>query len=220
MTGPLLLPSAKEVCEGYVSTHVCLSTRGEEYLGRYPPARYTLRQVHPLRQVPSGQVHPRAGTPQPGTPPWAGTPPWQVHPPRQVRPQAGTPWAGTPSLGGYPPDRYPPGQVQPGRYTPHLERHTPQSSACWEIRATSGWYASYWNAFLFSITSVVTGRMRENWFFGKWVEFHSQYLCSGGSGISQARGANPRGDINFDKKLHENERNWTEGPWMTLALDL
>ena len=28
-------------------------------------------------------------------------------------------------------------------------RHPPQSSACWEIQATSGWYASYWNAYLF-----------------------------------------------------------------------
>ena len=32
-----------------------------------------------------------------------------------------------------------PGQVHPG------------ISACWEIRATSGRYASYWNAFLFGI---------------------------------------------------------------------
>ena len=27
---------------------------------------------------------------------------------------------------------------------------TPQSSACWEIRAITGRYASYWNAYLFS----------------------------------------------------------------------
>ena len=27
-------------------------------------------------------------------------------------------------------------------------RHPPQHSACWEIRATSGRYASYWNAIL------------------------------------------------------------------------
>ena len=33
-----------------------------------------------------------------------------------------------------------------GRY-PRDQVHPP-SSACWEIRATSGWYASYWNAFL------------------------------------------------------------------------
>ena len=68
--------------------------------------------------------------------PRAGTPPRQVHPPgrynptpHQVHPQplgryitSPTPWAGTP----------------------------PRSNACWEIRATSGRYASYWNAFLFS----------------------------------------------------------------------
>ena len=70
-----------------------------------------------------GQVHPRAGTP-----------PGQVHPP-----QAGTP---------------PPWQVHslPGRYTPLAGTPPPPppgSSACWEIRATSRRYASYWNAFLF-----------------------------------------------------------------------
>ena len=108
------------------------------YLGRYTPHAGT----PPWAGTSQGQVQPRwAGTPQAGTPlgrqtptPWASTPPgrytpWQVHPlagtlPRQVHPphQAGTP----------------PGQVQP-----------PTSSACWEIRATSGRYASYWNAFLF-----------------------------------------------------------------------
>ena len=51
--------------------------------------------------------------------------------------------------------RYPP---PPGRYTPLPQAgtppgqvHPPGSSACWEIRATSGRYASYWNAFLFYI---------------------------------------------------------------------
>ena len=53
-------------------------------------------------------------------------------------PRAGTP--PTPPPAGTPPGRY-----TSGRYTP-----PPGSSACWEIRATSGWYASYWNAFLFS----------------------------------------------------------------------
>ena len=54
-------------------------------------------------------------------------------------------------LGRYtPPDQvHPPGT----RYTPlgpgtPPEPGTPRSSACWEIRATSGRYASYWNAFL------------------------------------------------------------------------
>ena len=76
-----------------------------------------------------------AGTPPPpgmyplpraGTPPLGMCTPWQLHPA----------WAGTPRLG-----RYTPGQVHPPT---HL-----QSSACWEIRATSGRYAAYWNAFLF-----------------------------------------------------------------------
>ena len=63
-----------------------------------------------------------------------GIPPWQVHPPGSYPSLAGTPLAGTPQ----PPGRYTP----TGRYTPH------KSSACWEIWATSGQYASYWNAFL------------------------------------------------------------------------
>ena len=47
--------------------------------------------------------------------------------------------------------RYPPQKVHPpGRYTP-------RSSACWEIRATSGRYASYWNAFLFSMRTESLG---------------------------------------------------------------
>ena len=38
------------------------------------------------------------------------------------------------------------------RHLPTRGRH-PQRSACWEIRATSGRYASYWNAYLFKISS-------------------------------------------------------------------
>ena len=74
---------------------------------------------------------------------WAGTPPWdQLHPagarytPQdQVHPQG----PGTPPWDQV----HPPGT----RYTPPRPG-TPPSSACWEIRATSGQYASYWNAFL------------------------------------------------------------------------
>ena len=33
----------------------------------------------------------------------------------------------------------------PGKETPWA-RQTPRHSACWEIRSTSRWYASYWNA--------------------------------------------------------------------------
>ena len=92
----------------------------------HPPGRYTPGQVHPLLQ--------------------AGTPPKQVHP------QAGKPPLGRYTLLG----RYtsqagtPPWQVHPpGRYTPSQAGTPPRSSACWEIRTTSGRYASYWNAFLF-----------------------------------------------------------------------
>ena len=47
-----------------------------------------------------------------------------------------------------------PGRVHPLAGTPLQagtppKVHSPWSSACWEIRATSGRYASYWNAFLF-----------------------------------------------------------------------
>ena len=62
--------------------------------------------------------------------------------PGQVPPgQVHLPWAGTPPRQV---DLHPPGQVHPlGRDTP------PRSSSYWEIRATSGRRASYWNAFLF-----------------------------------------------------------------------
>ena len=77
-------------------------------------------------------------------------------------PQGGSTWAGTPPPGpGTPLARYtPPGQVHPQtRYTPRPgtphptpdQVHPPNQvlcSACWEIRAPSGRYASYWNAFM------------------------------------------------------------------------
>ena len=77
---------------------------------------------------------------------WAGTPPPEPGAPPRTR---YTPWAGTPR------DQVHPlwDQVQPpspGPATPpSTGPGTPlPSSACWEIRATSGRYASYWNAFL------------------------------------------------------------------------
>ena len=129
--GPLLLPPANEVCEGYVFTHVCLSTGGEEYLGRYPrpgtpPGRYTPSGRYPPGrytpgQVPPSQVHPQAGTPSwAGTPPLAGTSTQAGTPPRQVPPgQAHPPWEGTPWAGT------PPGQVQPPAGTHSPWRGTP-----------------------------------------------------------------------------------------------
>ena len=100
----------------------------------HPLGRYTLpwagtppRQVHP-----PGRYTPWAGTPPGRYTPRANTPPRQVHPLDRY-----TPWAGTPP-GRSPP---PPGQVHPRAGTP--------PGAYWEIRATSGRYASYWKAFLF-----------------------------------------------------------------------
>ena len=124
--------------------YTCLSVilfTGGKYLGRYPPRAGAPRQVHP----------------QAGTPPCAGTCPRQVHTlpgrytPRQVHPnRAGTPsrqvhppspWAGIPRAGTLPQQGTP-----PGRYTAQAGT-LPLSSACWEIRATSGRYSSFWNAF-------------------------------------------------------------------------
>ena len=109
-----------------------------------------------------GQVPP---TPQTRyTPLGPGTPPHQVHPPDQVYPLTRyTPWdqvcprPGTPPGTRYTPQtRYTPlgpgtptDQVHPlGPGTPPRPG-TPRSSACWEIQATSGWYASCWNVFSF-----------------------------------------------------------------------
>ena len=90
---------------------------------------------------------------------------WGRHPPPQadIPSLADTPWAETPlgrhphaqcMLGdAHPPAQYmlgytPPAQYMLG-YTPHCPVHAgihpPTSSHC------CGWYASYWNAFLFSV---------------------------------------------------------------------
>ena len=51
------------------------------------------------------------------------------------------PEVGTPPSWSRPPPRK-------QRQAPSQEQTPPKSSACWEIRATSGRYASYWNAIL------------------------------------------------------------------------
>ena len=80
----------------------------------------------PGQVPPRDQVPPRTRyTSRPGTLSWD-----------QVHPQG----PGTP-----PRTRYTPDQVHP----PPRDQVHPRSNACWEIRATSGQYASYWNAFLF-----------------------------------------------------------------------
>ena len=118
--------------QGNIFTTVCQSfcSQGErEYLGRYPPGPGTPSRT---RYTSQDQVHP----PGPGTPPRPGTPTRdQVHPPDQIHPPATryTPLGpGIPPLG----TRYTPRQtryIPRARYTP-----PPASSACWEIRATSG----------------------------------------------------------------------------------
>ena len=45
----------------------------------------------------------------------------------------------------------PPRTSHPQEQSPPGTRHPPRSSACWEIRAASGRYASYWNAFLLAL---------------------------------------------------------------------
>ena len=71
---------------------------------------------------------------------------WDTHPQSRHPTGADTPWS-----------RHPPEQTPPPRadtHHPPRSKHppgadtSPPCSACWEIRATSGRYASYWNAFL------------------------------------------------------------------------
>ena len=123
--------------------------------GRHPPLRRPLHCMHPTgmhscqtyyppqtRYTPQDQVH---------TPPNRFTPQDQVHPLDQVHtPQdqvhpPGTRYTPWDQVHSHPPR---PGTPPGTRYTTPDQVH-PQSSACWEIRATSGRYASYWNAFLF-----------------------------------------------------------------------
>ena len=82
----------------------------------------------------------------------------QVHPPDQVPPWPGTPpRTGTPPRPGTPPG---PGTPPRIRYTPQTRYTpwpgTPPQRACWEIQSTRGRYASYWNAFLLSLTFIRT----------------------------------------------------------------
>ena len=164
------LPPANEVCEGYVVTRVCLSTGGG-VPGQVPPGpgtppgtRYTPRPDTPPGRYPTGTryTHPLG----PGSPPGPGTSPWdQVYPPGRYPQTRYTP------LGRYtsPQTRYTPqyqvhslAQVHPHPHPPRT-RYTPESSACWEIRATSGWYASFWNGLLsiFCLQNVFAQLMPE-----------------------------------------------------------
>ena len=55
--------------------------------------------------------------------------------------------------------RHPPPRTR-GRHRPRTrDMHPPRSSACWEIWATSGQYASFWNAFLLLPANKVWGKV-------------------------------------------------------------
>ena len=115
--------------QGYVFTRVCDSVhRGGVVLqaGRTPPAG---RPPPQTRQTPpQHQAHPHPQPPGPGR-----TPLDQAHPQSPGTRQNHPPGPGRPPLAGRPP---------PGT------RQTPRE-ADFRIRSMSGWYASYWNAFLF-----------------------------------------------------------------------
>ena len=64
---------------------------------------------------------------------WDTTPPGSRHPPPEQVPQ----------------EQAPPKQAVPLGADPH------PSSVCWEVRSTSGRYASYWNAILFCVVNIL-----------------------------------------------------------------
>ena len=133
--------------QGNIFAPVCHSVHTGEYLGRYP------NQVHPpgtrcppgTRYTTRDQVHPQDQVHPPGP----GASKTRYTPSNKYPPGPGTP----------PRTRYPPGtgihplgpDTSPGPGTPSLPA---ESSACWEIRATSGRYVPYWNAFLLSLNSA------------------------------------------------------------------
>ena len=106
-----------------------------------PGSRHPPKQTpHPPEQTPLRSRHPPGGD----TPPGADTP-QSRHPLKQTHTSQSRhppPWEQTP-----PRTRHPPEQ------TPSHEQ-TPPREADSGIRSTSGRYASYWNAFLFSQASV------------------------------------------------------------------
>ena len=66
-------------------------------------------------------------------------------------PRAGTPPEQTPPQSRHPPEQTPPGTRHPPGTRPPPGPDPALCSACWEIQSTRGWYASYWNAYLFII---------------------------------------------------------------------
>ena len=74
-----------------------------------------------------------------------------------------TPWTRHPPI-----TRHPPGPGSPsGPGTPD-QAGTPPSRAYWEIRSTSGWYAFYWNAILFTVASKPISRVTNSIAVATW----------------------------------------------------
>ena len=104
----------------------------------------------PRSRLPPGSRHSPQSKTLPGeqTLPRSRHPSGSRHPPREQTP----PWGADPSLGS----RHSPGsKTLPGEQTPPRIRQSARSSTCWEIRAISGRYASYLNAYLFKFERIV-----------------------------------------------------------------
>ena len=122
--------------QGYVFTRVCDSVHGG-FSGE-PPHQDQVREPPVTRQTPPRPRRtPRdQGEPPPPwtrqTPPWdQGEPPWT----RQTPPPAG---------------RTPLGPDRPPKFEEDCS-----------IRSMSGWYASYWNAFLFFLKFCLRARLKK-----------------------------------------------------------
>ena len=137
----VLLPPVNKVCGGYVFTPVSHSV-GEGGLSQcmlvYPPGS---RHPSPPGAAPWDQASPGVYTTPGSRPPWEDQTPPGSRPSRRTRHTSRaytTPWE----------DQTPPWEqtFQEDQAPPRAD--TPRS-ACWEIRSTSGRYASYWNAILY-----------------------------------------------------------------------
>ena len=106
-----------------------------------------------LSFCPQGGVSRQGESPQTGrTPPGRENPPGRETPPDQADPPAGRtpPGQGEPHRTRQTP---PAGRKPPGQGEPPGPGRTPPDQADSRIRSTSGRYASYWNAFLFTVLS-------------------------------------------------------------------
>ena len=147
---------------------------------RHPPG--TRQTPSPIRHhqlpgsdTPPDQTPPRdqvdlprsdTTTTPPGT---RQTPPDQTHPPWD---QADPPWSDTtPRIRHHPPDQ------------------TSPQEADFSIRSTSGRYASYWNAFLFTRTVTSSPILTSKFIFGyvtkeKWLQGQNEIAFKGGNKVN------------------------------------